>query len=494
MAQHEQKDSPGPDDEERVVRCPNCDSVLTVSSGRCLMCGISIVESSVDLPVTNEDDQARGKIAQEKHHGESEHSEDKSALPSISEENNDPDLIDNAEGKSADITEDISEEIDLDTYDEVLYGHEMEGDEVIQSVLIEERSRNSIWLVGAFIVLMGIVGFGILSSPSEVTLALLPTVTEQAAPVTQTPTWTPLASDTPLPSPSPSITATPLPSETPRPPRVHQVVSGETLFSLSLRYGITMDSIAAENSLEANAGIRVSQNLLIPWPTATPPLEPVAINQGGQVIIADPTDCQMYEIKSGDTFLGIAYRERIDLKALTAVNRITDQTILQPGDLICIPIIVVGGQLPPTSGPSPTPSETPPPAGPSLLYPVEEAVIAPADQAFYLQWVAVKDLDPDEYYMIELTNLTLVDSHPMREFTRDNALKIPTSWRAQEESTHLYRWRVRIVNVTGQRQDGSFIYTFGGTNSEDALFYWLGAIPTATATPTPTPTVTSSPE
>ena len=254
-----------------------------------------------------------------------------------------------------------------------------------------------------------------------------------------------------------------------------------------------MDSIANENGIEANAGLQVSQNLLIPWPTATPPLEPVQIDLGGRVIVADPTDCNMYEIKSGDTFLGIAHRERVDLEALTAVNRFTDQTILQPGDLICIPKIIVGGQLPPTAGPSPKPSETAPPAGPSLLYPIEEAEIEPADQPFYLQWAAVKDLESDEWYMIELTDLTLVDSHPMRAFTRDNAIRIPLTWRPDEESTHLFRWRVRIVSVTGERDDGSFIYTFGGTNSVDALFYWQGAVPTPTATATATPTVTPVP-
>lgn len=247
-----------------------------------------------------------------------------------------------------------------------------------------------------------------------------------------------------------------------------------------------MDSIVAVNGMDTESAIQVSQNILIPWPTATPPLEPVAIRQGEQLIIADPTDCQMYEIKSGDTFLGIAHRERIELEALTAVNRFTDQTILQPGDLICIPKIVVGGELPPTAGPSPTPSDTPPPQGPALLYPIEGATIDPPDQSFYLQWVAVKDLEPDEWYMVELTDLTTVDSHPIREFTRNNSISVPINWRPEEERMHLFRWRVRIVRVTGQRSDESFIYTFGGSNSDDALFYWRGAVQTPTAVPTST--------
>jgi hypothetical protein len=40
------------------------------------------------------------------------------------------------------------------------------------------------------------------------------------------------------------------------------------------------------------------------------------------------------------------------------------------------------------------------------------------------------------------------------------------------------------VQVTGRRSDGSFTYTFGGRDSADAFFTWLGAVPTSTPLPT----------
>jgi hypothetical protein len=264
------------------------------------------------------------------------------------------------------------------------------------------------------------------------------------------------------------------------------------LFGISLRYGVSMESIVAVSGLPPNPALQVSQQLLIPWPTATPPLTAVEVDIGGETIIADPSNCRIYEIQSGDTFFGIAARERIDLRAMMAANRLTEQSILQPGDTICIPEIIRGGVLPPTPGPSPTPSPTAPPAGPSLLYPIQDAEVTLNDEPLFLQWVAVKDLADDEWYMVELTDLSAVESHPIRGFTRQTSFQVPGSWRPTVPETHLLRWRVTIVRVLGERQDGSFIYTFAANSSDDAYFTWLGAIPTTTPIPSPTATPTAS--
>jgi hypothetical protein len=71
-------------------------------------------------------------------------------------------------------------------------------------------------------------------------------------------------------------------------------------------------------------------------------------------------------------------------------------------------------------------------------------------------------------------------------------MKLPADWRAKAAELHEMRWRVSIVNVTGTRSDGGFIYAYGGQSSGDGYFYWLGAEPTAT--PTATPTETPPPE
>jgi LysM repeat protein len=358
---------------------------------------------------------------------------------------------------------------------------------VFESVMVESQAPVTLWLTAGFAVIIVIIAVLMLQHPSVATLALFPTETPIPPTITYTPTWTLLA-DTGMPTETPTTTPTTPPTETPQPPRAYTVESGETLFGISLRFGVSLESIAAASGLPADAALQVSQQLLIPWPTATPPLAPVEVDIGGETIIADPTDCRVYEIMGGDTFFGIAARERIDLRALMEVNRLTEQSILQPGDTICIPKIIRGGLLPPTPGPSPTPSPTGPPAGPSLLFPIHGAEVTGLAEPLFLQWLAVKDLAADEWYMVELTDLSAVESHPIRGFSRQTSFQVPGSWRPELPETHLIRWRVTIVRVTGERQDGSFIYSFVGRSSDDSYFTWLGAEPTPVPTASPTAT------
>jgi hypothetical protein len=144
--------------------------------------------------------------------------------------------------------------------------------------------------------------------------------------------------------------------------------------------------------------------------------------------------------------------------------------------------------LPPTAGPQPTSTSTAFPAGPSLLYPIDGMVIEPPDSIMHLQWVAVKDLEDDEWYMIELEDLDRPDSLPYRAFTRDNSFRLPDEWRPDVPETHGMQWQVRIVRVTGERSDGGIIYEYGGRGSKPGIFFWMGAEPTATPTMTSTPT------
>ncbi len=361
----------------------------------------------------------------------------------------------------------------------------------IESIMVERQSRITLLLAFVAFIIIGFIAAVILRFPASGGISFTPTETALPPTITFTPSWTPLPSGQGLPTSSATVTPVPLPSDTPQPPRIHSVSSGDTLFGLGLRYGVSHESIAAANSLAPDVGLLVSQQLAIPWPTATPPLVPVAVEVSGQTIIADPTDCSLYEIKSGDTLLGVASRNRVDYRALLAVNRLTELSILQPGDEICIPRIIRSGVLPLTPGPSPTPTNTPPPEGPNLLLPLADSRFGSTEKAIVLQWVAVKDLEENEWYMVEMTDLTDVDSHPLRAFVRQTSFRVPGEWRPDVEETHQFRWRVAIVKVTGQREDGQFIYTFGGTSSEEGSFYWHGAVPTATP-PIPTETPTPS--
>ncbi len=317
-------------------------------------------------------------------------------------------------------------------------------------------------------------------------LGLFPTLTPIPPTITFTPTWTAVPSQTPSPTTVPTVTPTPMPPPTLQPPRPHRVSSGETMIGLASRYRVSMDSIISQNGLASDSHIQVGQELQIPWPTATPPLVKIGIEINGELVIADPTNCQRYEVLSGDSLAVISAKYDVDFDLLVQVNRLENDVLLQPGDTVCIPTILYGETLPPTPGPSPTPLPTAPPAGPDLLYPVADAVIDPPDGRVMLQWVGIKNLSEREWYMVEMSDLDQIDRLPRRAFTRDTMHRLPASWRPDVNESHHIRWQVSIVTVTEWRADGLPIYTYGGEMSDPSFFEWLGAVPTATPLPTAT--------
>lgn len=431
---------PEPESPPEELRCPQCDSVVPAGTDRCIMCGSRLAEE--ERP---EEDSTGGSVV----------AMERSQAP-------------------------------------VFY---------MSTATARDRSERkqklrtwALWvLVGVVVVITALFSFLVLrGGGSDVILALQPTFTPLPPVPSLTPTWTPEATETPVATQTPIPSATPVPTDTPQPPRYHSVASGETLFGLSLLYRVTTGSIAESNSVAIDAPIQVGQELDIPWPTATPPLESMVLEIGGEQVVADAADCEIVTIQEGDSTYGLSAQRGVPAEAIVAVNRLTEESIqlLHPGDTLCIPRVYSGDSLPPTAGPQPTVTSTAFPAGPSLLYPVNGAEIDPPDDLLRLQWVAVKDLEDDEWYMVEFGDLDQLDSLPYRGFTQDSSFKLPEEWRPDVPETHEMRWRVNIVKVTGKRSDGGFIYEYGGRSSEDSTFFWLGAEPTPTPTLTPTPTPT----
>ena len=398
-------------DDER--RCPSCDTVVSADATLCLMCGTKL-ETLVPPP---EDERVAPTIQLETEPKPTseEHSE---AVP---------------EPESETAVSTLDPPIDIPTFKRVApatIGAVQDVPEIVESVMRERQTPLVLGLTAVFFIIILVVGGLILQYQSdEVSMVIAPSVTPIPATITFTPTWTPLPTETSPPTLTPTITPTSAPTNTPRPPRSHTVSSGETLIGISLFYRISPESIALANGFAADAQVQLNQELLIPWPTPTPPLHIIAAEINGETVIVDPTGCDLYQVQGGDSIVGIASRFGVPFDLLAQVNRIVDPSLLQPGDPICIPQIVYGQSLPPTPGPSPTPTETLPPPGPQLLYPVAGAVVDSLDALITLQWTAVKSLGESEIYMVELTNINDLDGLPYRGFTRDTAFRVPSEWR-----------------------------------------------------------------
>jgi len=123
------------------------------------------------------------------------------------------------------------------------------------------------------------------------------------------------------------------PGPTPPSSGVHIVRPGENLFRIALRYGITPQALAAANGIANPNRIYVGQRLVIPGSGTTPP------TPSGQT----------YTVRRGDTLSSIARRFGVSMWTLAQVNGIRNPSFVYVGQVLRIPS---GGSPAPPAPPS----------------------------------------------------------------------------------------------------------------------------------------------
>lgn len=152
----------------------------------------------------------------------------------------------------------------------------------------------------------------------------LPTSTPAAPVETETPT-----SEVATPTPAVSPTE-PAPTAVPEAPAegstTYTVQPGDTLFSLAVRYGTTVDAIVQANGLTSASQIYAGQQLTIPL-GEQPAEQPSPPSTGGTEYVVQP----------GDRLFRIALRYDMGWTRLAEYNGITDPNSIYPGQVLQIP-------------------------------------------------------------------------------------------------------------------------------------------------------------
>lgn len=169
---------------------------------------------------------------------------------------------------------------------------------------------------------------------------------------------TPVPSETPTPLPptaTPTITLTLPPSDTPTPegPLSYIVEEGDTLFSISQQFGVSMDALITANNLSAPDDILVGAELIIPsseleLPTDTPLPETLI-----------PGSLIEYVVKTGDSLQAIAELFNTTVEAIAEASEIDPDDILFVGTRLLVPINIITPEPTSTTDPNPsTPTAT----------------------------------------------------------------------------------------------------------------------------------------
>ena len=124
-------------------------------------------------------------------------------------------------------------------------------------------------------------------------------------------------------------------SETSARPNAHRVQRGETLFSISKRYGVAVEEIKVFNAMKTSH-VQVGQYLLLNGFTdaeATPSLAPELIRASAPtrtILRKSPS----YTVRSGDTLHAIANKFAVQIDDLLRWNKLHAKSVLQPGNKI----------------------------------------------------------------------------------------------------------------------------------------------------------------
>lgn len=144
------------------------------------------------------------------------------------------------------------------------------------------------------------------------------------------------ASDPALEGVQPTPTTAPIPTETstaPNTEQIHTVIQGDTLYALSLLYGVSSAEIVAANNLSNPDSLEVGQQLVIPVPGT--------VDLGGDPPADDgdpaPSEEISYIVQPGDTLYRIGLAYGFTVEELADYNNIADPTSLDIGQEILIP-------------------------------------------------------------------------------------------------------------------------------------------------------------
>jgi LysM repeat protein/flagellar hook assembly protein FlgD len=99
---------------------------------------------------------------------------------------------------------------------------------------------------------------------------------------------------------------------------VHVVQSGDTLWKIAQKYGVTLDALVKANNLDPNKYLAIGQKLVIP--------------------VANTNPATIHVVQSGDTLWKIAQKYGITLDALVKANNLDPNKYLAIGQKLVIPV------------------------------------------------------------------------------------------------------------------------------------------------------------
>ncbi|MBI3764030.1 MAG: LysM peptidoglycan-binding domain-containing protein [Chloroflexi bacterium] len=173
-------------------------------------------------------------------------------------------------------------------------------------------------------------------TPTPTTQAASPTPTATPISATASPTATVVV--TPTATPTSAFTAAPTTASSPTPAAsatpgytLYTIRSGDTLYRIASRYGLTTAELAAYNGITNTWRIYAGQAIKIPAATGS------VAAPASQVAPTAASSQRTYVVRPGDTLFRIALNHGLTTAQLAAANAIADPRKIYAGQVLVIP-------------------------------------------------------------------------------------------------------------------------------------------------------------
>lgn len=166
---------------------------------------------------------------------------------------------------------------------------------------------------------------------------------------------------------------------------IHEVQSYQTLSTISVAYGTTVEKLLALNAIQVDWPLRIGQKLIIHPSNLTPtatlhPLQRLTPDQQGEYY---------HTVQSGETLSGIARAYGISVGDLMAWNGLTQAAIIRPGQKLFLRVRPPATETPTAEPATVTPTLTSLPLSPTPASVSTISAPAPAAQNVPLLWGGV---------------------------------------------------------------------------------------------------------
>lgn len=133
----------------------------------------------------------------------------------------------------------------------------------------------------------------------------------------------------------------------------YTVVAGDTLIGIGVRFGVDWPLIAAVNGLTEDSLLQIGQVIRVPGAnTPAPPaaqVTQIVARQEDAAAIIPAGPYKSYFVQPGDTLSGIAARFGVSWRELARANGLREETVLQVGVVLRIPLPAPAADQPPTA-------------------------------------------------------------------------------------------------------------------------------------------------